>query len=243
MSERDDDQRLSQISTMWTRLRKAHEGPGDAAAAARQALMERYCGAVYRYLLAAVRDPDVAQDLTQEFALRFVRGRFEKATPERGRFRDYVKTSLFHLVDDYRREQARVPRPVPFESEPAAAENPSEAEQSFIASWRQELLERCWEALAEVERTTGKPYHAVLRLRVAHSELTSTEQALRLSEQLGRPISSAGVRQLLHRAREQFAKLLLEETARSLGTSDRDQVDQELGDLDLLKYCLRSYRT
>ena len=45
----------SVISTRWSALRQAHQGSEKAAAAARQKLMERYCGAIYRYLLSAVR--------------------------------------------------------------------------------------------------------------------------------------------------------------------------------------------
>src|SRR5262249_34829660 len=114
MDDREFENRLSQIATRWSVLLQAHQET-DAAAAARQQLLERYCGAVYRYLLAAVRDHHAAEDLTQEFALRFVRGQFRLADPERGRFRDYVKTALFHLVDDYRRRQGRAPSPAPLE--------------------------------------------------------------------------------------------------------------------------------
>src|SRR5437870_4779704 len=136
MDPRELAQNLSRISTRWSALRQAHQGPEKAAAAARQELMERYCGAIYRYLLSAVRDPHAAEDLTQEFALRFVRGRFRNADPKRGRFRDYVKTSLFHLVDDYRRRQARAPRPVSLENnEPADTTSPTEdADRAFLES-------------------------------------------------------------------------------------------------------------
>jgi len=88
MDQTELELRLSRISTRWSVLRQAHQGPEDAAAAARQELMQRYCGAVYRYLLSAVRDPHTAEDLTQEFALRFVGGHFHRADPSRGRFRD-----------------------------------------------------------------------------------------------------------------------------------------------------------
>src|SRR5262245_9747901 len=102
---------------MWTVLRQAHAGTADEAALAWQELMQRYCGAVYRYLLRAVRDPHAAEALTREFALRFLRGRFRHADPARGRFRDYVKSALFHLVHDYRRRQAREPVPQPPQDE------------------------------------------------------------------------------------------------------------------------------
>src|SRR5262249_49413819 len=99
------DQRLSRISTIWTMLRQAHDGPAGAATAAPQVLLQRYGGAVHRYLLAVVGDSHAADDLTQEFGLSLVRGAFHKADPQRGRFRDYVKTALFHLVADYHRQQ------------------------------------------------------------------------------------------------------------------------------------------
>src|SRR6516162_4885261 len=97
--------RLSRISTIWEALRQAHEGTGGAAEEARRLLVERYGGAVYRYLHAALRDPHAAEDLTQEFALRLVRGDFRKVNAERGRFRDYVKTVLFRLVSRHRKRR------------------------------------------------------------------------------------------------------------------------------------------
>ena len=92
------EEHLSQITTLWTMLLRAHT-PADDAAAARHALLERYGGAVGRYLLGAVHDPDAAAELTQEFAVRFLRGDFRRAEAARGRFRDYLKTALIHLVD------------------------------------------------------------------------------------------------------------------------------------------------
>lgn len=237
MEPNDLDQRLSRISTMWTMLRQAHGTSDRAARAARQQLMERYCGAVYRYLLSAVRDPHAAEDLTQEFALRFISGRFQKATPSKGRFRDYVKTALFHLVDDYRHRQGKRPQHLTGDvGEPVAA-SANEAEHAFLASWREELLAKTWNALAEHERQSGQPYHTVLQLRAAHPEASSAELAERVSAQLARSYSATAVRQLLHRARERFAELLLDETRHSLGKDADDHLEAELGELNLLKYC------
>src|SRR5262245_54311576 len=92
-----DDNRLSRISTMWTVLRQAHGGATDTASAAKQLLLERYGGAVRRYLLGLLKDPHEADDLTQEFALLVVTGKFHGADPAKGRFRNYVKTSLFQI--------------------------------------------------------------------------------------------------------------------------------------------------
>jgi RNA polymerase sigma-70 factor (ECF subfamily) len=84
----------------------------DAASAARQLLVERYGGAVRNYLRAVLGDPDAADELAQEFALGLVRGEFRRADPRRGRFRNYIKAVLFHLVARHRRAARRTPRPM-----------------------------------------------------------------------------------------------------------------------------------
>jgi RNA polymerase sigma-70 factor (ECF subfamily) len=243
MQPHDLDQRLSHISTLWTLLGEANQ-QGTAAVAARQVLMRRYCGAVYRYLYSAVRDPNVAEDLTQEFALRFMQGRFRQADPTQGRFRNYVKTALFHLVNDYRKRVGREPRAVPLQSDEAvsAPDDLAAAEQAFRDSWRQELLARAWKALEQVQGETGQPYHEVLRFRVDHPELSSGQMAEQLGVRLGRPLTAAGVRKTLERARDKFTDFLLEDVRHSLEGADLDQVEEELAELNLLKYCRDALR-
>src|SRR4051812_9069470 len=152
MNEQEMQQHLSHIATQWSVLRQAHRGDETEAARARQILMQCYCGAVYRYLLRAVRDPGVAEDLTQEFALRFIQGRFGQADPSQGRFRNYVKGALFRLVQDHHRNQAKGPRAVSLEPDaPVADPHDGKAEQEFRDSWRQELLDRAWRALRQIQ--------------------------------------------------------------------------------------------
>jgi RNA polymerase sigma-70 factor (ECF subfamily) len=232
-------QRLSHINTGWDTLHQAHWGTPEEAAAARSVLMERYCGAVYRYLLSAVRDPSVAEDLTQEFALRFIQGRFRMADPSQGRFRNYIKTALFHLVDDWRNRAGQGPKQTRLNSdeEVLAQDEQAAAEQAFRDSWRQELLARAWQALQSVQQEEGKPYYDVLRFRVDHPDMPSPQMAEQLSVRLGRPLTAAGVRQLLHRARERFADLLLEVARLSLQGASHTDLEEELAELNLLKYC------
>jgi len=78
--------RLSRIRTRLTIWLQAHQGEGEAAIAARQQLVLRYYGAVYRYLLAMLRDPAAAEDLTQEFAVRLLRGDFKHFDPSAAAF-------------------------------------------------------------------------------------------------------------------------------------------------------------
>jgi RNA polymerase sigma-70 factor (ECF subfamily) len=227
--------RLSKISTPWTVMRQAHGGAAGAVAAAQQKLVERYGGAVYRYLLGALRDPTAAEDLTQEFALCLVRGEFRRADPARGRFRDYVKTVLFHLVSKYRKRQQRQPRPVSVDSTAlnALPAPPADFDRAFRESWRDELLARAWAALAEARPTCW----AVLRFRTEHPNLPSAQMAERLSAQLGKPLTAESFRQLLHRARKSFAQLLLDEVTESVEPPTLAEAEKELGELDLLPYC------
>src|SRR5262249_7703443 len=115
MDSMDDDQRittLSQIDTSWSLIALAHQNDGDATTSARCELMVRYAGAVQRFLLRATRAPDPAAELGQEFALRFLRGDFSHADPQRGRFRSYVKSALHNLLMDFHRRRKHQPRPL-----------------------------------------------------------------------------------------------------------------------------------
>jgi RNA polymerase sigma factor (sigma-70 family) len=230
--------RLSRISTLWSLVCRAHHGPAEGALAARKQLLERYGGAVQRYLRKVMRDSDAADDLAQEFALRLLHGALHGADPSRGRFRNFVKGTLFHLVADYRKQRRGWPEPLPVEDPTLAAnQEATEADRQFLESWCDELLARAWGALADIETRTGQLFHTILRYRADHPEMRSPQMAEQLTAQLGRPLTAAGIRQTLHRARQKFADLLLEEVAHSLDNPTLERLEQELIELGLFDYC------
>lgn len=230
MATDDTAERLSVLNTHWSVLRDAHGATADVAQAARFELVRRYGGAAYRYLCAACGDADAAMDLAQEFGLRVLRGDLRGADPGRGRFRDYVKAILLNLAADHRRRLRRAPGPLPA-AEPAAATD----ERMFLNLWRAELLDRTWEALRDCG--DRQPHYEVLRWRVDHPIQTADVAARQLGIQMGRGLTASNYRQLLHRARERFAELLVREVGRSLGTADAGAVQDELAELELLSYC------
>jgi RNA polymerase sigma-70 factor (ECF subfamily) len=217
MQPADSNRPLDGISTLWSVVSRAHGGATEEVSAAQQELLMRYGGAIHRYLLGALRDPDAADELAQEFALRFVRGDFRNVDPAHGRFRDFIKAVLIHLIADHHRRLARSGRTTEGLPEPAAPdETLAELDRRFLEGWRQELLRRTWEALEQVERQTGQMGYTVLRLKAARQELSSAEMAEHLSAQLCRPVTDAWVRQNLHRGRVKFADLLVREVIDTL---------------------------
>jgi RNA polymerase sigma-70 factor (ECF subfamily) len=232
------DQRLSRISTLWSVVCQAHQGPAEAASCAREQLIGRYEGAVRRYLRKQLSDPDAVEEVFQEFALQLVHGKLRGANPGRGRFRDFVKGTLFHLIADYRKQRQKWPGPLPADGADLVGEaDEEEADREFLNSWRDELLARTWAALAAADSETGQPFFAVLRFRADHPEMRSERLAEEFTARLGRPVTAVGIRQILHRARERFAELLICEVAHTLPTPTRSKLEEELADLSLLDYC------
>lgn len=237
-------QRLSQITTAWTVLFAAHQGSPDTVTLAQQQLLQRYTPPAYRYLLGAVHDPDVAAELFQEFALRVVRGAFKQADPERGRFRNLVKTTLCNLVVDHQRKQKRKLAALSEAIEPAAADGGELAaqEQQFTAAWRSELMSRTWDALAACDRQTGQHLYTVLKFRVDHPDVRSPAMAERLSAALGKPLTAEWIRKRLFLAREKFGDLLLDQISRSQEKASAETLEAELLDLGLFDYCRSAWQ-
>jgi RNA polymerase sigma-70 factor (ECF subfamily) len=235
-----DDAHLSALSTCWTVLHDAHGTDPGRARAAQHVLVERYRPAIQRYLRAVVRDPHHADDLFQEFAVRLVRGDFRTVTPDRGRFRSYLKTVLYHLIVDWHRRKPRAPtgNGSDLDAVPAAGEaSIAGADGDFLAAWRQDLFDQAWAGLRALEQRGGKPLFAVLRLRTDRPELRSHELAELLAARLGRPLSAGLVRKYLLEARERLADGLVAAVAESVAAPTPDAVADELQEVGLLDYC------
>lgn len=113
----------------------------------------------------------------------------------------------------------------------------SEEDETFLLSWREEILDRTWQALEAHESSTGVPYNSVLRLRVSQPTLSSGELSSQVTKLLGRDSSPGSTRVLVHRARDKFANLLIEVISDSLQDNSDDAVEAELIELRLITYC------
>lgn len=234
MSNKAVDDRLSRLTTDWGVIEQAHRGAKGAARVAQELLLLRYGPPIRRYLGRILKDPDAVEELFQEFGVALVGGKFGRADPHRGRFRDYVKVSLRNLVSKYYDRRNQSPRSLG-DAGPAldALAAPGEPDESLDQEWRDTLLDRAWSALAEA----NPGGYEVFRFKAEHPDLSSQELAAELTEHLGRAFNATGVRQTIHRARKQFARFLVEEVGHSLVTPTADAVARELAELGLLEYC------
>jgi hypothetical protein len=227
MSPPDLDLNLSEIHTHWSKLLTPdHE-------------ILRYYGAVFRYLLGMIGQPAVAQELANDFAARFLAGKFTSADPGRGRLRDLIKVAVRNLAIDYWRAQQKAKRVIELDESKLADQllGGQDDPTAFDAACRDDCLSATWKGLEQAEQADGKPFFTVLKFKVDHPDLPSDELAKHVGGLLNKPLSADAMRQTLHRARTLFADLLLDVVGRSLGSTDVDLLEEELIELQLLGYC------
>lgn len=223
--------RLAGIPTSWTLVMRAHNGDDTLATSARFRLLDQYSQAAWRYLLGITRNQATAEDLFQDFVVRMLQGSFGKVTPAKGRFRDYLKTALINLVNDYfRNRSTHVGIHDQIMAQPI--EN-ADQNHDFDVRWRQELLRRTWQQLQQRHPLM----YDVLKTHVNDPESSTSEKAEQIERLLSAPFTANRFRVTLHRAREKFSRMLEREVAATLESPGEDQLFDELKQLRLLSYC------
>jgi DNA-directed RNA polymerase specialized sigma24 family protein len=96
-------------TTRWTLVIAAADPQRKEARSALVSLCEGYWYPLYAYVRRRGYAVDQAQDLTQEFFIRVLEGRYiDRADPEKGRFRAFLLTSMkFFLADEVDRNRAQ----------------------------------------------------------------------------------------------------------------------------------------
>ncbi|WP_165069877.1 RNA polymerase sigma factor [Paludisphaera rhizosphaerae] len=246
MTNGNDLSDLSHIDTLWQMVRQAHPPgvvkgtPGDdETATARRALLERYSGAARRYLQAALRDRAAAEELSQDFAVKFMGGAFANVDPGKGRFRDFLKQSLYHLMMDHHRRRKSAPQGLVGDVPAAGPETPwaQAHDEAFQTSWRLELMARAWSSLKQIKGDSGQRYHTILRTRVEDPDASYAELATRLSLLLNDVYDANRARVDVHRARDLFVRMLVREVRETLADCSNAALEEELAELGLLERC------
>jgi DNA-directed RNA polymerase specialized sigma24 family protein len=225
MDDRPDAQtRLDEITTQWSLLRRAHQGP---AGAARNTLALRYAGAIRGYVGALLQDSQDADELSQEVLVRILHGDFAGATPERGRFRDLLKVAVRNMVRTWwGRKQRRASVPLDLGQVPAPEGDELPGEAEWVSTWQKNVLKMTWDAMESYEFShPGTIAWTLLRLRADHTDDDLGRLASRLQAATGRAFRPAALRQQLRRSRLRFAQLLIEELARGLDDPTPERVE------------------
>jgi RNA polymerase sigma-70 factor (ECF subfamily) len=197
------------------------------------ALCENYWYPLYAYLRRRGYAVDQAQDLTQDFFIRVLEGRYlDRADPEKGRFRAFLLTSVKFFVADEEDRSAAQKRgggailPLEFLSgedryqrEPAHDETP---ERIFERRWALAVLDRVVERLRNEFMQYGRPDHFE-RLKVfllGQSDAPYAALALEMNT------SEGALKVAVHRLRKRYRELFRQEIADTV--ADPAEVESEL---------------
>jgi RNA polymerase sigma-70 factor (ECF subfamily) len=216
---------LNQISTCWSVIHEpAH-------------FVHRYAPAIQKYIRALINDPHDADEILQEFLLQVTRHGFQRASPDRGRFRFYLITSVRNAVRAYQARQQGRPAPVDLDADRLPDNRFGSAEAQLLAGWQRCLLDAAWRGLeAHEKRSPGNFAHTVLRMAVDHPECDSRDLAQRVSQKAGTTIRPEAFRKQLSRARRLFAQFIWYEVEQTLDNPAPADVEAELFEVGLMSY-------
>ena len=220
-------------TTRWTLVGAAGDPHRKEARSALVSLCEIYWYPLYAYLRRRGYPADEAQDLTQEFFVRVLEGRYlDRADPEKGRFRSFILTSLkFFVADEADRDRAQkrgggAVLSLEFSSgeeryqrEPAHDETP---ERIFERRWALAVLDRVVERLRNEFVDHGRPEHFE-RLKVFLLGPSDAPYAT-LAHEMN--TSEGALKVAIHRLRKRYRELFRQEIADTV--ADPGEVESEL---------------
>ena len=221
-------------TTRWSVVVTAGDPHRKEARSALVSLCENYWYPLYAYLRRRGYPTDQAQDLTQEFFIRLLEGRYlDRADPEKGRFRSFILTSLrFFVADQADRQRAHkrgggAVGPLEFLSgeeryqrEPAHDETP---ERIFERRWALSVLDRVVEKLRNEFVQHGRPEHFD-KLKVFLLGQSDAQPYAALAREMN--TSEGAIKVAVHRLRKRYRELFRQEIADTV--ADPAEVESEL---------------
>ncbi len=229
------------VTTRWTRVVRAKSGSADSEAALSE-LCETYYSPVREFVRSWTRNDDRADDLTQEFFAKVLKGgAFDNAAPERGRFRSFLLGAVKHFLSDMRDRERAAKRGGGKEHEsldrPGTDTSPGieipdggadAPDRSFDRNWAYALLDLALGRLSRELKMEGKgrqfealkPWLVGGGQSAGESEISQADAAAELE------MTEGAVKVAVHRMRKRFGECVKTEIAQTLDESG--DVDAEL---------------
>lgn len=225
---------LGNIQTQWSMIRNAHQASEDLdESTARQQLVMRYAPAIRKFVQLVVKDHHLADELSQDAIMRLLKGDFSGADPNRGRFRDLLKTAIRNMARNHWSKQ-KVRATVDFEINDLGNEESSELDEQWTRQCRDAALTVAWDKLHEFEESNpGNVGYTALKLRSQFPDADSPQLAELVSEKSGKTVKPDTLRQQIRRARLRFAEFLVADIADGLADPSPDNIREELVSLGL----------
>lgn len=237
-----DKGRAAFPSTHWSQLAATLSSSDAKRYDALNWLIKRYWKPVYAYIRCRGNSDQDAQDLTQAFFTTWLeRDLFSQADPKRGRFRNYLLSSLSNfLINAHRDAHTRKRRPEggllsisDLAQEPSYQDGVPIAatpEEIFHRAWLIELLKRVADRLRDEFYATGKESHfEIFRHRIIVPILEGTPPPAQIKLALKYHLTEKQVANQLITARRAYQRLLREEVC-NYATSE-DDAKTEIQDL------------
>ncbi len=152
-------------TTRWSLVVASARPSGVGFRPALEELTRQYRDAIVVFISNYYRcGGDEAEDVAQEFIVRWIERGFANVTRDRGRFRSYLRGALRHFVQNWRRDK-QTQRRGGLNAEPGRLDdlNASDMkdettlspEQVFDATYRRELFHRALQAMADEYAADG----------------------------------------------------------------------------------------
>lgn len=220
------------VTTRWSLVLAVRDHSSEEAVVE---LCRRYWFPLYAFVRRTGCGREDAEDLTQGFFAEFLeKGYFSRADPQRGRFRNYLLTSIKNFMVKKRRRDRSQKRGggvslVSWDQTDAESRYASELavevspEVLYDQQWARSLLDR---VLAELDSDFARRDRAEI-FRQIKQHLWGEAREVPYQELTDRAQMSVGAFKIaVHRVRQQFRDLMRAEVADTV--SDTADIDEEL---------------
>lgn len=223
MSEQAKNQNINFITTQWSMILDDTKTHSSASSRALEILCHQYYQPILAFIRHRHRDHQEAEDLCQSFFTFLIEKRiYRAATPNNGRFRTFLLTSVKNFLKNHYRDSSRQKRAGGKEhlslddhDNQEILSDDSLANQSddslYDREWADAVFDHVWASLKQKYEDDGN----ALRFPLLRQTLAPKDEAIpykELAEKLG--LTPEGTRSAVFRFRQEFREVFQETVSR-----------------------------